>query len=213
MVMVLAVPAALLAQDATSPPQLVRGDVFGTVGWTNANRSEFTAYNRWRSQASFSLAGGWYWTDHHATRIEFAATTRKQVYNSEPYVFPGNPAIYVPTRRHFATRRFGVVQHYQFRRNEWVHPFVGAGVDAVWDRVSSEQDPVYAYDPVTRQSRLTRGPVNLGERTTVSARGVLTAGVKAYLARKAFVLTDLRVGIGRRRVEDAQWRFGIGADF
>jgi hypothetical protein len=55
--------------------------------------------------------------------------------------------------------------------------------------------------------------VDLGERTTVSARGVLTAGVKAYLARKAFVLTDLRVGIGRRRVEDAQWRFGIGSDF
>jgi hypothetical protein len=52
-----------------------------------------------------------------------------------------------------------------------------------------------------------------GERTSLSGRGVLTGGVKAYMARKAFAVAELRVSIGRRRTEDVQWRFGLGVDF
>jgi hypothetical protein len=210
--LLLATPASLRAQDG-EPRQLVRADASGTVGWASANRSELTSYNGWRSQAAFSLAGGWYWTDHVVSRLEFSATTSDTVYTPEPFLLAGFQTVYIPTRRRFAAQRLGALQHYQFRRNEWVHPFVGAGLDVVWDHVSTEEEPVYAFDPVTRQSRLTRSAVAHGERTTVLARGVLTAGVKAYMARKAFGLTDLRVAIGRRRVEDVQWRFGIGVDF
>ena len=94
-----------------------------------------------------------------------------------------------------------------------MHPFVGAGVDFVRERVSGKDDPVFAYDPITRQSRLVRDAVRARPDDEDSARGVLTAGVKAYMSRKVFAVTDLRVSIGSRRTEDVQWRFGLGAGF
>ena len=211
--LLLASSAPVLAQNDGAARPLMKGDVSGTVAWVATDRGEFTDYNDWRSQAGFSLGAGWYWTDHLVTRVEVSATTRETVYSPVPYSVVGFPTVYIPTRRRFSTERVGVVQLYQFRRNEWVHPFLGAGVDAVWDRMETEEDPVYAFDPITRQQRLTRPGVSHGERTTVTARGVLTGGVKAYVARKAFFLTDLRVSLGRDGTEDVHWRFGMGFDF
>jgi opacity protein-like surface antigen len=207
-------PLPLLAQDTGSHPRLMRGDVSGTVGWVSTNKGDlaYDHYNDWRSQAGFSLGAGWYWTDHHQTRVEVAGTTETTVYSAVPSPFAGGQSI-IPVRRSFESRRISVTQHYQFRRNEWVHPFVGAGVDFVRERVSGKDDPVFSYDPITRQSRLVRDAVEHAARDENTARGVLTAGVKAYLSRKVFAVTDLRVSIGGRRTEDVQWRFGLGADF
>jgi hypothetical protein len=146
------------------------------------------------------------------TRVSATATTTATLYAPVTIVVNNLP-VFVSTRRSFSTRRLGLVQQYQFRRNEWVHPFLGAGVDVVWERLGAEDDPVYAFDQVTRQSRLTRNAVNYPVRTAVAGRGVLTGGIKAYMSRKAFALTDLRVSIGRGRTEDAEWRFGLGVDF
>ena len=207
-------PSPLLAQDAGSHPRLMRGDVSGTVAWVSTNTKELAddQYNDWRSQAGFSLGAGWYWTDHHQTRVEASGTTETTVYSAIPPPFGGGQP-FIPVRRSFESRRISVTQHYQFRRNEWVHPFVGAGVDFVRERVSGKDDPVFAYDPITRQSRLVRDAVEYVAHDENTARGVLTAGVKAYLSRKVFAVTDLRVSIGSRRTEDVQWRFGLGADF
>jgi len=214
MALLAAAPSPLFAQDTGSPPRLMRGDVSGTVGWVSTNKGDLTydAYNDWQSQAAFSIGAGWYWTDHHQTRVEASGTTETTVYSAFPATFPGVQTFY-PVRRTFASRRLSITQHYQFRRNEWVHPFLGAGVDFVRERVSRKDDPVFAYDPITRQSRLVRDAVQHGPEDEDTARGVLTAGVKAYMSRKVFALTDLRVSIGSRRTEDVQWRFGLGADF
>ena len=214
MTLLVLTPSPLLAQDTGSHPRLMRGDVSGTVAWVSTNTKElaYDQYNDWRSQAGFSLGAGWYWTDHHQTRVEASGTTETTVYSAVPASFGGGQP-FIPVRRSFESRRISVTQQYQFRRNEWVHPFVGAGVDFVRERVSGKDDPVFAYDPITRQSRLVRDAVEHAAHDEHTARGVLTAGVKAYLARKVFAVTDLRVSIGRRRTEDVQWRFGLGADF
>jgi opacity protein-like surface antigen len=210
--LLLAAPASLRAQDGPPTP-VMKGDMSGTVAWVNANKGELTDYDHWRSQAGFSLGGGRYWTDHHITRIEVGATTTGSVYSPVPLAVANNQTVYVPVHNRFSTRRVSVMQLYQFRRNEWAHPFVGAGVDAVWDRVETQADSVYVFDPVTRQQSLIRPRMEAGERTSLSGRGVLTGGVKAYMARKAFAVAELRVSIGRRRTEDVQWRFGLGVDF
>jgi opacity protein-like surface antigen len=209
--LLLAAPGSLMAQDTTHP-RLMRGDVSGTIGWVSINKGDLAPYNDWRSQAAFSLAAGWYWTDHHQTRVEAAGTTKATVYGGTPAVFNGGPA-YIPRQTTFSSRRVSITQHYQFRRNEWVHPFVGAGLELVRERVGGKDDPVFGYDPITRQSRILRDAVEYGSHDDISARGILTAGVKAYLSRTVFTVTDLRVSIGRHRTEDVQWRFGLGADF
>jgi hypothetical protein len=211
--LLLAAPASLLAQDAGPPPPVMKADMSGAVAWVNANKGAVTDYNDWRSQAGFSLGGGWYWTDHHVTRIEVGATTISNLYSPVPLVVANNQTVYVPVHHQFSSRRVSVMQLYQFRRNEWAHPYVGAGVDAVWDRVETRADPVYVFDPLTRQQTQIRPRTESEQHTSLSGRGVLTAGVKAYMARKAFAVTELRISIGGRRTEDVQWRFGLGVDF
>ena len=209
----LALPTSLLAQDAEPSRRLMRGDVSGTIGWSSVNRSELGSYNDWHSQAIFGLGGGWYWTNHLVTRGEFAGTTEATIYAPVSIAVAPHHIVHVTARQKFATKRVALLQHYQFRRNEWVHPYAGGGVEAVWERTEREEDPAFIYDPVTRQNTLSRPRIDYPVRTDVRPRGVLNAGVKAYLSRKAFASTELRVSLGRGRTEDVQWRFGFGADF
>ena len=90
MALVAAAASPLFAQDTGSPPRLMRGDVSGTVGWVSTNKGNLTydVYNDWQSQAAFSIGAGWYWTDHHQTRVEASGTTETTVYSAFPAPFP-----------------------------------------------------------------------------------------------------------------------------
>jgi hypothetical protein len=211
--LLLAAAPPLLAQDQPAPPRLMRGDISGTVSWVTINKSDVRSYNDWHSQFGVSGGAGWYWTDHHKTQVEFAATTAASVYSSEPFVAGPQQQTFVTTVRSYESQRVSLTQLYQFRRNEWVHPFVGAGLDIVREQSSGRDDPIFWYDPIARQSRLARDSVRYGAQSEIAARAVLTAGVKAYFSRKVFALTDLRVAVSSHRAEDTQWRFGLGADF
>jgi opacity protein-like surface antigen len=198
------------AQQPASP-RLMHGDVSGTVGWVDVNRAEFETYNNWRSQGAFGLGLGWYWTNHVKTEIDVAATTDTTVYSSVPVNVAGQP-LFTSSRTTFSTRRLGITHRYQAGDNDWVHPFVGAGLELVREEISRRDDRLFAFDPVTRQSRLVRDEIRHADRAELTARAVLSAGLKAYASRRAFFLTDVRVGI-RRRAEDVQWRVGAGVDF
>jgi hypothetical protein len=211
--LLLAAAPPLLAQDQPAPPRLMRGDISGTVSWVTINKSDVRSYNDWHSQFGVSGGAGWYWTDHHKTQVEFAATTAASVYSSEPFVVGPQQQTFVTTVRSYESQRVSLTQLYQFRRNEWVHPFLGAGLDIVREQSSGRDDPIFWYDPIARQSRLARDSVRYGTQSEIAARAVLTAGVKAYFSRKVFALTDLRVAVSSHRAEDTQWRFGLGADF
>ena len=209
----LLVPAPrLMAQDQPSQ-RLMRGDVSGTIGWVGINKGDARSYNDWHSQFGVSGGVGWYWTDHHKTQVDVAATTAATVYSSEPFVVGPQQQTFVTTVRNYESQRVTLIQLYQFRRNEWVHPFLGAGIDIVREQSARRDDPVFWYDPVLRQSRLARDAVRQGDQSEVAARAVLTAGIKAYFSRKAFALTDVRVNVSSHRAEDMQWRIGLGADF
>jgi hypothetical protein len=215
--LLLAPAPRLLAQapdnDQPPPQRLMRGDVSGTVNWVSINKSDARSYNDWHSQFGVSGGMGWYWTDHHKTQVDFAATTAASVYSSQPYVVGPQQQTFVTTVRSYESQRVSLIQLYQFRRNEWVHPFLGAGIDIVREQSSGRDDPIFWYDQVLRQSRLARDSVRYGEQSKIAARAVLTTGVKAYFSRKVFALTDLRVNVSSHRAEDMQWRFGLGADF
>jgi hypothetical protein len=206
-------PARLLAQDQPPPHRLMRGDFSGTISWVSINKGDVRSYNDWHSQFGVSGGFGWYWTDHNKTQVDFAATTAATVYSSQPFVIGPQQQTFLTTVRNFESQRITLIQMYQFRRNEWVHPFLGAGVDIVREQSSGRDDPVFWYDPVLRQSRQARDSVRFGEQSEVAARAVFTVGVKAYFSRRVFALTDVRVNVSSHRAEDMQWRFGLGGDF
>jgi hypothetical protein len=200
--------APATAQDRTP---LARADVAATAGLLTINKTEFDSYNRRHGEAFFTLGAGWYWTDHLKTDVEIGASTETRTYRAVPIDIGGQQQIAATSVR-FHSNRVALVQHYQFRRNEWFHPSVGGGIDVVRERYSLTDEPIYFYDQATRQSRVLRDAVAHGDEDEVTVRALATSGFKAYVSPRSFFLGDLRVTF-TSRAEDILLRFGFGVDF
>jgi hypothetical protein len=199
------------AEAQGRPGSLVRGDVSGTIGWVSVNKGELDSYEDWHSIVSGDGAFGWYWTDHLRTEVYAGATRKFDVYTAGP-VTPGGVVLASPSEHTFASRRVGIRQQYQFGRNQWFHPSVGAGFEVLVERSSRLDVAVYAFDPVTRQSRFVRGAVEHPERTAVEVHALLSTGFKAYMHERVYFLMDGRVTF-TDRPEQVTLGFGLGVDF
>lgn len=200
-------PHLAAAQDAAAPPPLMRGDLSGAAGWLLVHTPEQEPYDDWHGQGYFNLGLGWYWTNHLKTDIEAGASAETTTYATVPLVVDGYP-LFATVRTTFSTRRLALGGRYQFGRNAWFHPSLGAGVELLAVRASSMDEPVWAPDPIARGRR----PAARRESRDTTAHAFVSAGFKTYLSTKAFVLVDARYAF-RTGPRDVLLRFGVGADF
>jgi outer membrane protein W len=108
-------------------------------------------------------------------------------------------------RRRSRETRIVAQQIYQFGRNAWVHPYVGAGVALLWETSRVEVDqPPYAYPGP---------PVSLPGHTEAETRvkPVVSAGLKAYISPRAFFRSDILVSPWTTS-RDITVRAGLGVD-
>lgn len=192
---------------AQSNRKITQADVTGSIGWLNADKSELSQErysNDWYNRSLYGgLAAGWYWTDHLKTEIDVGVSSRARlsVYNVD---FPGGSPVSRNSTYRFGTTRVAIGQHYQFFRNAWVHPFVGAGVDVTWEQ-TDRTDEVYPIQISPRE-------VVYPRKSDVMTRPFATAGIKGYFTDRAFIRTDLKL-VFDRSIDEALFRFGIGVDF
>lgn len=196
-------PAAAPATIAT--PGLPHGDISGNIGWFN-QKGEAGEYERWHHESRWlGVEGGYYWTEHLKTEAGFAGTSEDEAWTSnEQVTFDRQP--YWASRVEFLrSRRFYVTQLYQFEHNAWVHPFVGAGFQAVREERRGIQ---YLYGTATYGPRETVIPPTT--ETTLKASAV--AGLKIYVSRRGFLRVDTLVNF-TRVADEVVVRFGGGIDF
>lgn len=158
---------------------------------------------------------GRYFTRHLKLELEAAATnsgtqTRERLVTAPGYAFP------YPIRSDVTTslRSVGAVMTWQFRDNEWVHPFVQAGLSADFDRVTvltREQFFFGRPEPGATPERLVDERID-GPTTTRAVRGVLGGGAKVYVTPRLFVRSDGRWSFNRER-QAVVFRVGFGVDF
>ena len=205
------VPAA--AQTGMPAGALPRADVSATLGWFNVRKAgpEHSSDDWANRIGDFSAGGGWYWTDNLKTQVDFGATTRTERYSFEQLVIDGRPT-YQASETTFSSHHLAIGQHYQFFRNQWVHPRVGAGVDIMWERSQVETQPAVFFDLSGRRIELRPGRTE-GPSTKTIARPFVEMGYKAYMTRRAFFTNDLRLAARNGRVDNAILRFGFGVDF
>lgn len=202
------IPAWATAQTAAAA--LPGNDAIISIGWSGSDH-EFHDQKRWHGSLLVGLSGGHYWTDNVKTEVEAS-------WNS-----PGNTEIYETIQRQggftYALSdyrahdvRVGVAQLYQFGRNDWVHPYAGAGIDAV--RRQQSIDRVEQSRGVYVQNRTIPVviPAASERRTTVFAEPFVKTGVKMYASEQIFFNTELKVGL-KRNVDHVVWKIGIGVDF
>jgi hypothetical protein len=190
---------------------LARGDISGTAGWLAVSTPELDTYNDWHGQGLFTAGAGWYWTDHLKTDVEIGATTTTRTYVTVPIEIAGQRQ-FVSSNVDFNSTRLALIQRYQFGRNQWFHPSLGAGIDIVHERYSQRDEPIFVYDQFGRQSVVVRNAIDHAATDETGARALVVGGFKGYLTRRAFFLSDMRVAF-TSRPEDILLRVGFGVDF
>jgi hypothetical protein len=204
----LAVPAVAAAQQADP---LVRGDLSGTIGWLAVSPAAPLLNPEWANSLYGTGAAGWYWTDHLKTEIEFVTATEGRMYGHEQRYVNGISA-FRSIESSLSRRTLALGQHYQFFRNAWLHPYVGAGLAVTWERRTDDYDPLLIWDDPRGQPRLLEPPRREGPRTRTAVTAFVQSGFKAYMTPRTFFRADLRVGFDDR-FDTTQLGAGFGFDF
>jgi opacity protein-like surface antigen len=200
------------AQDLPRGP-LTRGDTHFVIGWQNLHKEQPQPhYNDWVNAIFYGGAGaGWYWTEHLKTQVDFGAGTRGHQYRYEPIIVNGQTTG-SSSRISVRQQSVAVAQHYQFFRNQWFHPHVGAGVDVARETTTEEYQPVAVFDNVTRIYSQVRPARTEGPDHRMIARPFAETGFKAYMTQRAFFTADTRV-MFRKGPDEVLFRLGFGVDF
>ena len=210
------VGAALATAQEPPKTPLNRADVHFVLGWQNLHMPqpvEERYGNDWINGIFFGGAGaGWYWTDNLKTQVDFGGGTKGHQYRYEPIIVGGQQTSSVLSRLTVQQQSVAIAQHYQFFRNQWFHPHVGGGVDIARETTREAYDPVFFFDPVLRVSRQITPPRGEGPEHRVVARPFGEAGFKAYMTRKAFFTSDMRL-MFKGGIDEVLFRFGFGVDF
>jgi hypothetical protein len=210
---VIASNAAAQQQTRLTLPTDGKWDAAGQLALLNRNKAELARWDRWYSVAAIDGSVGRYWTPHFKTEVEVGTAAEGNIDGEENSPVPGLSFPYPRYRDHkLRETTLGVAAMYQFFENQWVHPFVGGGVELVRERHVADALPAEpirfsAVDPNVRLP-----PVAAIDRVTYSARPLVTGGFKFYVTPHAFVRTDVRASFTDRPAA-LQWRGGIGFDF
>ncbi|MBI4477337.1 MAG: hypothetical protein HY654_09205 [Acidobacteria bacterium] len=203
------------------PPRIARGDLWGSLGWFNADKGQETGgrasySNDWYNRSLWGGAGAsYYWTDHWKTEVEVGGHTEGLVRGQRPLATPVPEVGYLPfiyMEHRYLDRTVSIGQSYQFLRNAWAHPFVGAGVNLDWERHSfvTPRQTVYTRPPDNREIVLING--SSGREGRFKPKAFVIGGVKAYFTERGYFRTDLKLA-GVNGVEQVVVRFGLGFDW
>ena len=212
--LLLLLPAAVHAQGRTavvlddpSPPSW---DASGHIGWLTVNKSGLAPeWNRWYDVAAFGGSVGRFIGPHLKIEFDAAASTTADVYVEHVVNVPTQsyPVIFTqPERFRAATLSAGV--SYQFLNNRWLHPVVGAGIEAT--RETRTVDDVIYYGPSVPVA-----PTVDVQGTTVSWRNrpFADVGFKWFVSERGFIRSDVRTTFDTGGVDHVSWRGGFGFDF
>lgn len=206
----LAVPGASGAQEWRWDVAAHAGALYGRTPPDPPSRYP----DRWYRVGEAALVIGRYITPHVKVEIDASLTGEGSQYAEVLVAVPALPhlvPIAAEMRRSFRT--IGGAVTWQFLDNQWVHPFVQAGVSSAFEqlRIRSYRHRVYAGIP--GQSPLVDvGEDGVTESNATRALGFVGAGAKFYVSPRVFIRGDGRFAFGTDR-QSVGVRAGIGVDF
>ena len=171
-------------------------------------------WNQWHHAAEWRVSAGHYWTPHLKTEAEFGATGEGHRHIQRFTTVPGSATRYPYGAQEFLKLRqaSGRVT-WQFLDNQWIHPYLSAGVSFDEERTRTQVfQPVYYPDPRNPSTRGVVTPRPEGPRTAYRTGVVLGGGAKWYVSPRVFIKTGAQVGVSRRG-QTVSFLSGMGVDF
>jgi len=196
---VIASNAGAQQQTHLTLPTDGKWDAAGQLALLNSNKQELARQDRWYSVAAIDGSVGRYWTPHFKTELEVGTAAGGSIDGYRDHKL--------------RETTIGAAAMYQFFENQWVHPFIGGGVELVRERHVADALPAETIRFSTVVPNVRLPPVAAIDRVTYSVRPLLTGGFKFYVTPHAFVRTEVRTSFTTDRPVALQWRGGIGFDF
>jgi hypothetical protein len=194
-------------------------DAAGTIGVFAGHtpRPDAARYSDdWFQAAQGGLIVGRHVTRQLKVEIDGSITGPGRQIVERLVTIPGFPAPYpVGAEVETSVGSLGMAVTWQFRDNEWVHPFARVGVSADFERRQLVRAWDQAFYPSGRGGpgpTGLAGPAEEGPTTTTSARAMVGGGAKLYVSPHTFVRTEGIVAFGRSR-QNVILRIGFGLDF
>lgn len=206
-------PVAAQAQVAPPPPP--RGDVAVSIGWLHVpfeglGQNPYR-HDDWTHHVTANGAAGFYWNDHWKTEFAYGISNEAWAWDADA-VFANGQIAQRSIDHRVRYTQLSVAQLYQFRRNEWVHPSIGAGLKLQGRSGTSTFSSAVIYPRFPGTPVTVKEPEqhDLNDHAVLAPFAV--AGLKAYFTPRGFFRTDLQVAFARN-VESVVVHAGVGFDF
>ena len=187
-------------------------DTAGQLALLNRNKTDFGGSDQWYSVTAIDGSVGHYWTPHIKLELDVGTTGQGEIAGAEPAAASGLPFPFPRYREHkLRETTIGGTAMYQFFENQWVHPFVGAGVELVHERHVADSLPATNVTISTTPVRLPA--VAAVDAVNYSVRPLITGGFKFYVTPHAFIRTDVRASLTADFPAALRWCGGLGVDF
>ena len=201
----------VLATAQPPSPSIPKNDAAVTLGWAGAEY-KIPSYDTWRGTLLLGARGGHYWTDHLKTEVQAAWMDSRDNEVFEDIEWNGGPT-YALFDFRARDVRVGVTQVYQFGRNQWVHPYVGAGVDVIARTTTRDRREQRRTGYLPNQSQSVATIAAFSERKSETlVQPTVKTGLKMYVNERLFFDTEFKLGFSRD-VEHITWNIGMGFDF
>ena len=206
----LGIGASAEARQLAAPPKL---EIGGTVGVISARPEEIDVpyYQDWYAQGRYAGSIGYYWTKNLKTEFEHAWSGEGSRYILDYARINGSPSPY-QTEQFFQLQQSTLRVVWQFRDNQWVHPYLSAG--AVMDIEHERFHVPVTYQPNPRGGApvLVSNGSDFGDRYKVRGGVSVGGGAKIYMTRRAFFNTGANVTYSRS-AGTVNLIAGFGIDF
>lgn len=172
-------------------------------------------WDHWYSSPNIGLSVGRYLSPHLKIEGEYIFSGTGERYRYRYEQIPGYGPFTIGTEEKTKTRNASATLVWQFRDNQWIHPFVFVGATVDSENIRLHTWPQFSYrgDP-----RLPESQVKVAEesfesidRTRVS--GLFGLGAKLYVSHRTYFRTDSRIAIGGDDSRHLSFRLGFGVDF
>ena len=199
-------PRAALAQTVALP----KWDINSSFGILNAGHSEAEPFSN-EETVAWNLDFGRYVTPH--IKVDGGLQlTGSQTVGRRTAPIEGLPREFQYFEWALATVRPTVVSGaftYQFRDNEFVHPYLSAGVQTIW-----QSEHIVRAAQTIRPRTVDYVIPGIDEHTSsVMARPFVAVGCKSYFNNRVFMRPEVLVAFGPSGYSHSIWRIGAGIDF
>ena len=211
--LLITLPAVAGAQAVTAvslgDPSPPGWDASGHISWLTVDKTGIAPeWNRWYDVASFGASLGRFFGPHLKLEFDAATSASAEVYVERQLAVPGQTfPIFLSQPQRFRMTTLAGGAAYQFLDNSWVHPFVGAGIEASRETRTVEE----VFYPVVPPGAVVLDPP--GTTSSWRARPFADLGFKFFVSEQAFVRSDVRTTFDRGGVSHVSWRSGVGFDF